>query len=347
MIKRLRQRILYGALALVLVLSVGACSNLFSPDSDDSTTSDATVSFNLTDAPIDDPSITGVFVNIQEIEYRLGEGDGDWRTVEDYDPDNADNPYNLLELTNGTVKALGEFAIPSGNYAGMQIRLILAGADRQSQGKPTNPGSFINKDDDAAFGDADEPLFVPSGAQTGVKLNAPEFTVPENGEVTITADFDARRSVRVTGRGYLMQPTIRLIVDAQAGSIEGTLSGISADSSYTVLAYENDAYTETEADEPADGETRFPNAVSSAELTDADDDGTIDDYTLPFLAEGDYDLYIAEYRNVDDTEEREYVGGASDNSTAGGQPITGPADVPVSAGETANAADYSVSGDVQ
>jgi hypothetical protein len=336
------------ALALVLVLSVGACSNLFSPDGNDTATSDATVNFNLTDAPLDNPNVTGVFVNIQTIEYQLGGDEDDWQTVDSYDPSNPDNPYNLLELTNGRVKALGDFAIPSGSYDSMQIRLILEGPDEGGSGPPTNPGSFIDMDDDGEFTDGtDEPLFVPSGAQTGVKLNAPEFTVPENGEVTITADFDARRSVRVTGRGYLMRPTIRLIVDDQAGTISGSLAGLSADSEYTVLAYEDGAYVETEADDPAEGETRFPNAVSSADLTDADEDGTADEYTLPFLSAGSYDIYIAEYRNVDDDAELEYVGGASDGSTAGGQPITGPADVEVTAGEETSPNEFDVSGGTQ
>ena len=314
------RRLIYVSLGLALVLTVGACSNLFGPGGDDDAQTTGTVQLNLTDAPLDDPNVTGVYINIQTIEYRASdEEDGEWFAVENYDPDNPDNPYDLLALTQGNFESLGSFDIPAGNYDSLQIRLIVA-APLRGGGQPSNPGSYIAFDDDGEFTDGiDRPLFIPSGAQTGVKLTAPAFTVPENGDVTITADFDARRSVVATGGGMdILKPTIRLVVDDQAGEITGTVTGLSADMSYTVLAYEDDTYTAQEHADPDAEESRFPNAVSSSTLEDEDGDGSAD-YVLPYLAEGTYDLYIAVYDSDG------YVGGA---------PVDGPQDVEVAAGDT-------------
>ena len=116
----------------------------------------------------------------------------------------------------------------------------------------------------------------------------------------------------------ILKPTIRLVVDDQAGEVTGTVTGLSADMSYTVLAYEDDTYTAQEHADPDAEESRFPNAVSSSTLEDEDGDGSAD-YVLPYLAEGTYDLYIAVYDSDG------YVGGA---------PVDGPQDVEVAAGDT-------------
>ncbi|NBC28490.1 MAG: DUF4382 domain-containing protein [Spirochaetes bacterium] len=318
--------ITYMTTALVLVLALGACTNLLKGNQ-----ADATLSLNLTDAPLDDPSVTGVFVEIEKIEYRLSDDEGgEFFTVDSYDPENPNNPYNVLELTGGTVTPLGDIAIPSGSYNSLQIRLYVGGPDKASQTPPTTPSSFVDYNDNGVFDDTDEALFIPSAAQTGIKLNAPEFTVPENDQVTITADFDARRSVVTAGASgrFILKPTIRLIVDDQAGSIAGDISGSNTDSRYTVLAYEDGAYEESEAANPGDEATRFPNAVSSSPAEDNDGDGDLD-YEIAFLAAGTYDLYVAEYQATNTDGEYVYVGG--DGS---GEPITGPADVEVTAGGT-------------
>ena len=166
-----------------------------------------------------------------------------------------------------------------------------------------------------------EALFAPSGGQTGYKATAAEaFSVPANGTVDITADFDVRRAVVEAGVLYVLKPVLRLVVTGEAGSIAGSVSNFEATAEqYTVLAYEDGTY---DADEPtADSEgTRFANAISSFSLTEAGD------YTLAFLAEGTYDLHVARYVDSNGDGELEYdavAAGPQDVSIDAGQDVTG------------------------
>ncbi len=242
-----------------------------------------TIKLSLTDAPIDDSSVTGVYINIASIEYQRN---GEWVEMTGYDPENSDNPYNLLELTGGESALLGTLNLDAGTYE--QIRFILEAPD-QGQGPPDNPGSYVEFNEGAST----EALFVPSAAQTGYKAESGEaFTVPENGTVELTADFDVRKALVEAGDTYILKPVLRLVVDNQASNISGTVSGISADR-YTVLAYEDGTYSDSEATADSDG-VRFTGAVTSDTLTDDDSDGS-ESYTLAYLAAGDYDIYVAQY----------------------------------------------------
>jgi hypothetical protein len=70
-----------------------------------------------------------------------------------------------------------------------------------------NPGCYIEFADNST-----EPLFVPSGNETGYKAIG-QFTVPVNGTVEVTADFDVREAVVVADSSYILNPTIKLTVN--------------------------------------------------------------------------------------------------------------------------------------
>jgi hypothetical protein len=110
-----------------------------------------------------------------------------------------------------------------------------------------------------------------------------------NGSVDVTADFDVRKSVveaTISGM-YILKPTIRLLVDNQAGVIAGTVSNIPEGRQVVVYAYESGSYEGSEAADPLVEETRFPNAITSDMV---DENG---EYHLAFLAPGAYDLVVA------------------------------------------------------
>jgi len=70
---------------------------------------------------------------------------------------------------------------------------------------------------------SDLPLRIPSGAQTGLKLNR-GFAVAANGITNFTVDFDLRKSVHLpegTNSDYILRPTLRIIDDLEVGSISG------------------------------------------------------------------------------------------------------------------------------
>ncbi|MEA1871821.1 MAG: DUF4382 domain-containing protein [Chloroflexota bacterium] len=158
-----------------------------------------TLKLYLSDAPLDANNVTGVYITINEIQYHLG---NQWITCEEFE---GPETYDLLALTGGNSTLLGEFTLPAGNYT--QIRFMLDIPEMGSH--PASPGCYIEFADNST-----EPLFVPSGNETGYKATG-HFEVPVNGTVAVTADFDVRKAVVVAGSSYILKPTISLIVNSQ------------------------------------------------------------------------------------------------------------------------------------
>ncbi len=232
-----------------------------------------TVKLSITDAPIDADGIEGVYITVTEVHYNVG-GDN-WEEFVLDEP----KAYNLLELQRGDSEMMGSFELEAGTYT--QIRLLLD-APVSDAGPQSNPGCYLKMEDGTTIN-----LFVPSGSQTGYKAIG-NFDVPVNGTVGITADFDARKSVVKAGESgkYLLKPTIRLIVTEQAGQIAGQANNLPEGTSVVIYAYENGSYEEAETATPADGESRFPSAVTSDKV---DENNA---YHLAYLAPGLYDLVI-------------------------------------------------------
>ena len=263
----------------LIFLTIGLITPfLFSSCNEDgnSTSGTGTLKLSITDAPIETDGITAVNIGVKEVQYHL-EGEK-WQTFEGFEPDT----FNLLELTGGESELLGQFELGAGTYT--QLRFILATPEGNESSSIANPGCYLEFEDGST-----QPLFVPSGAQTGYKATG-NFTVPVNGQVAVTADFDARKSVVKAGNSgkYILKPTIRLVVDNQAGSISGNVANIPEGSGIMIYAYEDETYTEEEAAAPEEESVRFPNAITSWEV---DEEGN---YTLAFLAPGVYDLVVVE-----------------------------------------------------
>jgi len=250
-------------------------------EEDNATTDKGTLSLALTDAPIDNESVDSVNITITGLQYH--KQNNSWESFDTYET----TKVNLLELTDGMTKMLGSFEMEAGQYN--QLRFMLD-APTYGEGAQSNPGSYITFDDGTQ-----EDLFVPSGAQTGYKATG-SFSVPSNGEVQLTADFDVRKSVvNAKNSGmYILKPTIRLVVDNEAGKITGKLANIDTTKDYNVYAYEDgtyDASTETEVADTVEEyeENLFPNAVTSDMV------GEENGYQLHWLAPMKYDLVVAEY----------------------------------------------------
>ena len=260
-----------------------------------------TVSLSLTDAPIaDSAAVEGVYITITGIEYIRNE---ERIAVENFE---VPEKINLLDLTNGVVTKLSDTLIEPGLVS--QIRFMID-ADEKDDPQTSSPGCYIVIDSDGEAdhdgvmdeGDEIEPLYVPSGSETGYKATG-AFTVPINGHVDITADFDVRKSVvsRSGGNSYLLKPVIRLIVNDQAGSIQGTFVDLNDNTydSYTIFVYDAGTYTDSEATVDSDAEADsevipiFNNAISSAQVIESEEETEADTFVLSFLADGTYDLII-------------------------------------------------------
>ena len=227
-----------------------------------------TVTINMTDAPIDTSDISEVNITITGIAYHTTTPD-EWVEEMFSEP----KIFDLLALTGGISKMLGQFTLPAGQIS--QLRFYLD-APVTGEGTPSNPGCSVVLSDETVV-----PLFVPSGETSGFKATG-AFVVPVNDEIIITADFDARKSITKTSDSYNLRPTIRLIAENEAGDIKGTIT-YAGTNTLIIFAYEDGTYNTNEAD------NAFSNAVTSAAVEDAGG------YILPFLAKGTYDLVLAEF----------------------------------------------------
>jgi len=256
-----------SVLFMVLTLVMTGCG-LFEDGS-----KEGTVSLNLTDAPAFD-DIKEIHIKISQITVSVQDG---WETLVEFTEDDGSGEYNLLDFQQGRITPLAEsVTIPAGTIG--QIRFYLDAAEDTASAS----SSYVTMADDTRYD-----LIIPSADTSGLKL-VTGFDVPVNGEVVITADFDARKSLIFKTDHFKMKPVIKLIVEGEAGHISGSVStDFSAYTNVAVLAYKDGTWNDTELDfDPAAEKLPFMNSVSSSAVND---DGT---YKVAYLAEGIYDLYL-------------------------------------------------------
>ncbi len=205
--------------ASVLLVGCGTGSNSGS----------GSMTVEMTDAPIDSADAVNVFIERVEVN-KEGSAEG-WVTLNE-----PQQEYDLLELTNGATTVIGSSELEAGTY--QQIRLILS-----------QDGHSVEVDGKV------HDMMVPSGPQTGVKLNI-NAEIQEDIEYVLLLDFDASRSVVEAGQNnpevkYLLKPVISAKEKAITGNIEGTVNP--ADAEPLVYAIANsDTLASTVAD-TADG----------------------------------------------------------------------------------------------
>jgi hypothetical protein len=256
-------RLLLMGILLGLAAAVGCNS--------DGDTSSGSISVGITDDPIKDLGITEVWVTIDSISvHRSG---GGWLDIVPNARVSTPLTVNLLDLRNGITEDLGLDSLPADRYT--QIRLRLG---ETPEGGLDNPHPFANY---VVVGEGgDDPgtheLTIPSGHQSGIKLNHP-FDIETGVTYELVLDFDAASSIHLTGSGkYMMRPTIGVIEVALTGQIEGAVT------------IPEDCSTSTEgvvvmAQQQAD--EGDPKTVQVIRSTVADQEG---DFTLAFLPPGTY-----------------------------------------------------------
>ncbi|SHE47156.1 protein of unknown function [Fodinibius roseus] len=159
-----------------------------------------TMTVQMTDAPIDSADAVNVF--IERVEVNNAEDEEGWTVLNE-----PQQSYNLLELVNGATEVIGSSELEPGVYN--QIRLIL------SEG-----GHSVEVNGEV------HDMKVPSGPQTGIKLNINAEIEPDI-EYVLLLDFDASRSVVAAGPPgnavkYLLKPVVTAKEEAITGNIEGT-----------------------------------------------------------------------------------------------------------------------------
>ena len=180
-------------LAAAIAVGVTACKN--NVTSNQSGTK-GKLQVKLQDSPT---RFDSVMIDIQKVEIQDADTASGWMALND-----SSMSVNLLDLTNGTTKIIGEKPLTPGTYH--QIRLILG----------TNNYVVINGQQ--------YDLKVPSGQQSGLKINT-DATIEPNITYTLLLDFDANRSVVQTGAAmnFILKPVIRATNEAVTGAISGTI----------------------------------------------------------------------------------------------------------------------------
>lgn len=151
----------------------------------------------LIDAPGDYEEVN---IDIQDVQINYSEDDEGWVSLSTVES----GVYDILDLTNGVEAVLANVEVPSGRLN--QIRLVLG----------TENTVVIN--------DQTIDLTTPSAQQSGLKLNVNADLV-EGVDYKLLLDFDAARSIVKAGNSgkYNLKPTIRVIAEAQSGSIKGQI----------------------------------------------------------------------------------------------------------------------------
>ena len=214
-----------------------------------------TMRIRMTDKPGPD-HVDAVNLVVTEVSVRAEEGtvagsDSDTVSISDSGGwqilSTTAKTYDLLALQNGVFTTIGEGTLPAGTYS--QIRLKLGA------------GSTVVVDGTTY------PLKVPSGMQSGLKLNG-TFVVPAGGNTDVGLDFDASRSLHQTGNGqWMLKPVVR-VVSISAPPTAGAIHGTVLPDSMTVWVYAIQA----------------PDTIGSAQAGDGGQ------FTISVLPPGSYSL---------------------------------------------------------
>lgn len=290
--------LLLASMVMLFTACGGGGSSSVATSDPTSSVNDGTglISLNITDAkPRLPKEPIAVNITVIGIEFNY---DGKWTDVNDFEFENDEfesdkfEPltFNLLDLQDGKSLHLGNFILPVGHYT--EIRFKLDAPEKNGKVK-SNPGCnivFAEEEDNGTVTVWSEPLFVPSGGQSGYKGKG-EFDITANAKIEIMADFNVEKSIVVTGNEkYLLKPVIRLVVTELSGTIKGTVVDIEKypeeDNDLTVYAYEHDTDIEIIDEVIANSEgILFSNAVTSGDVNMTDGN-----FTLSFLGEGNYTL---------------------------------------------------------
>ena len=264
---------LFSLISIALLLT--AC--------DSSSTGSGTLNLNITDAPVD--SAAKVVVSFSGVSIKPENGPA-------YDIDFIDNNNDPLVKTIDLLTQQGPNSEPllvnhslaAGHYEWLRLKVITS---------QMTTDSYIELDNGSRH-----PLYIPSGDQTGLKLNR-GFDISDGGAATFTIDFDLRKSVLMPNQhstAYKLKPTLRIVQNDNVGHISGMVGANSLNdaactgSDYAVYVFTGDNVT------PDDVDGVEPDPVSTSLLSNSFE------YAVGFLDAGAYTISFTCQANDDNNE---------------------------------------------
>jgi Domain of unknown function (DUF4382) len=232
----------------------------------------------ITDAPIDDANVKGVFVTVVDVKI-------DGKSWAGFD---GKTTFDLLAYQQGQSKLLGEGELDAKTYS--EIVLVL---DTETDANGDAPGCYV-KD---AQGNKKK---LNGGSEMDIKVKGSfETKTAQTTEAII--DLDLRKAiVYQTGSSTdfqfvtdpELQTSIRVVDKAQTGTITGDCTdGVSGSDKVVVYAYKKGDFDATTEKFPQGAsQIQFKNAITSSVVAS---DGA---FNLSFLENGAYELHFIAYK---------------------------------------------------
>ncbi len=207
--------ILSASLALALLLLLGGCEKTDLGTATGVGTGAGsgmgTFVVRLMDAP---GGYDAVNIAVDSITVHIESGDtlSGWHTIS-----RMPAVYNLLALANGRDTIVAGGLVPPGYYSQMRL--------------------YIGSGSEVVVNGVASPLMIPSGSQSGLKLNI-QANVVAGVAYEVVLDFNAGQSIHQTGNGrYMLRPVIRVITSAlSTGSLTGIVRPDTADAAVWAIA---------------------------------------------------------------------------------------------------------------
>jgi len=262
---------------VMVVLILPACS-------DDEPMGKGDVDFEITDAPVDDASIKGVFVTVSDIKV-------DGQSISGFTKQTID----LKAYQEGKTTLLGTSQLNAKTYS--TITLVL---DLNQDDHGNAPGCYVLTNDNAKF-----KLRESSSGVEEITISK-NLSVVANNHSKVVLDFDLRKSIRYVEDQSIrysfatsenLKTSVRVIVKEKTGTISGVYTEEeNTDADHIVVyAYRKGTFNEsTEVQGDEQDHIQFKNAVTSALVKDNIGART---YLLALVEEGDYELYFVAYSN--------------------------------------------------
>lgn len=190
---------IFALLPLLALVGCGSGSSTSTP------AAGPAVRVTLVDGP--EPSLKALRLRIERVEIHTSSSADNTGWLVLGEPKKT---VDLLSLRNGVVETLVPGAsVGAGQY--QQLRLILG-----------TPNEVVLADDSV------QPLEVPSGLNTGIKVPL-SFEAAPGTTKDLFLDFDGARSIQVHTTGakdrYILRPVVRAVDRVVSGGITGTLTG--------------------------------------------------------------------------------------------------------------------------
>lgn len=262
------------------IFSLSACND----DSENSAepVGSGEVTFEMTDAPIDNAEVRGVFVTVTDIKV-----DG-----ESFEGFEGPQTINLLAYQNGKTELVGQGELSAKSYNNLSLVLDI---DQDAAGN--SPGSYVRTADGTKHR-------LASSAENTLEITSNKaFTVSEDATSKVVIDFDLRKAIQLDESGdneysfvaaSKLNNAVRVVARENAGTIKGQYSdqhGNGNDSDKVVVyAYKKGSFN---AETETSGELLFENAANSALVSGSS--FSSGNFTLAFLEEGEYELHFARY----------------------------------------------------